>query len=49
MLKRYKHISAKAPTNYHVRNDRMQNSLLSSLLYSAVDGFALAESFEKTQ
>ena len=30
---------ASAPTNYQVRNGRMQNSLLSSLLCSAIDGF----------
>ena len=31
----------KALTNYHVRNGRAQNSLLSSLLCSAIDGFKL--------
>ena len=30
---------SKAVANYHVRNGRMQNSLLSSLLCSAIDGF----------
>ena len=31
-------LSTKALTNYHVRNGRAQNSLLSSLLCSAIHG-----------
>jgi hypothetical protein len=31
----------KALTNYHIRNGRAQNSLLFSLLCSAIDGFKL--------
>ena len=34
-------LTTKALINYHVRNGRMQNSLLSSLLCSAIDGFKL--------
>ena len=34
-----KQTSAKAVTNYYVRNGRMQNSLLFSLLCSVIDGF----------